>query len=169
MEGRICFTSQELLYVPVGFWVIPQRPWSIHWAQSWSQDVMPSQQCRNRGGKCDISPGGLGSVLGTGFIALCRNSRTLLVFISLCAWVRTLEIGATHVSFVSGAKDKAMINLVFMLSCVLNCREGDLPVISTVQEYNPSVFLIIKFIFTVSVSLGKNKPANGKVTYCSIS
>lgn len=57
-------------------------------------------------------PGRLGSVLGTGFVPLYRKSRTVLVFICSCMWVRTLEIGATYVCFVSGAKDKAMINLV---------------------------------------------------------
>lgn len=93
MEGRICFTSWNCWMYLVGFWVIPQKFWSIHWAQSWSQDGMHSQQCTNRGRKCGISrETGLcvGYRLCT-FVQEEQNSSGiyLLVYVSEDSWDRS--------------------------------------------------------------------------------
>lgn len=93
----------------VGFWVIPQRLWSIHWAQSWSHAVMPSQQCRNRGENVAFPQGVCVGHRVCPFVHKQQNSSGIhsLLCMSEDSWD-----GSNLGLVVSGAKDKAMINLV---------------------------------------------------------
>lgn len=88
----------------VGFWVIPQRLWSIHWAQSWSQDAMPSQQCRNRGENVAF-PRGWALCWAQG-LALCTGTAAqfwyfFLLYLSEGSWDRS-NLGL----FVSGGRTR---------------------------------------------------------------
>lgn len=117
------------------------------------KDVTHEQKWRNKDGKCGSYPVSLVLCSWYSGLYLCEGATKQVWYLfHLCMWMRTLEMGITCIYFVSGAKDKAMINLVCYAKLCFWTAEKGICQWSALQECNPSGFLIIKFIFPVSVS-----------------